>query len=74
MARQSVLPGVDRWSAGRTGVKFRQQGHRLIFTLPLNVPARPNRVYTGLNVTGTAVFNSGASKPVCEPLPVRPAN
>lgn len=70
-----TLPGVDRWpSGGGTVTRLRQEGSRLIFTLPLNVRARTERVYTSLNVTGRVTFDNGASKSVYEPLPVRPAN
>ena len=32
-----TLPGVDRWPpADGTGTRFRQEGSRLIFTLPLS--------------------------------------
>ncbi|GAA5513250.1 hypothetical protein Dcar01_01979 [Deinococcus carri] len=67
-------PGVDRWpSAGGTVTRFRQEGNHLIFTLPLNVRDRADRVYTSLNVTGRITFSNGSSKNVYEPLPVRPA-
>lgn len=71
-----TLPGVDRWPAGAAGgtaTRFRQEGSRLIFTLPLNVRARADRVYTSLNVTGKLTFDNGGVKSVYEPLPVRPA-
>ncbi|WP_345464625.1 hypothetical protein [Deinococcus carri] len=65
---------MDRWpSAGGTVTRFRQEGNHLIFTLPLNVRDRADRVYTSLNVTGRITFSNGSSKNVYEPLPVRPA-
>lgn len=69
-----TLPGVDLWPprAGGTVTRFRQEGSRLIFTLPLNVRARAERVYTSLNVTGRVTFDNGSVKSVYEPLPVRP--
>lgn len=70
-AGKLILPGIDRWTAGSTGVKFRQDGNRLVFTVPLNVRARANRVYTSINVTGNIIFNNGTSKRVYEPLPIR---
>lgn len=70
-----TLPGVDRWPpAGGTVTRFRQEGSRLIFTLPLNVRARAERVYTSINVTGKVTFDNGSVKSVYEPLPVRPGN
>ena len=70
-----MLDGEDHWpSAGGPVTKYRQEGSRLIFTLPLNVRVRPNRVYTSINVTGTINFDNGSSKRVYEPLPVRPGN
>ncbi|GGL20263.1 hypothetical protein [Deinococcus radiotolerans] len=61
---------MDRWPAtGAAGVKFRQDGARLLFTLPLNVRARAERGYTSINVTATLHFDNG-SKKVYEPLPV----
>ncbi|WP_119673603.1 hypothetical protein [Deinococcus sp. RM] len=70
-----TLDSVDRWPAtGASGARYRQSGPQLIFTLPLNVRARPERVYTSINVTATVYFNNGTSKRVYEPLPVRPAN
>lgn len=70
-----TLPGVDLWPPrpGGTVTRFRQEGSRLIFTLPLNVRARAERVYTSINVTGKLTFGNGSSKSVYEPLPVRPA-
>ena len=69
-----VLDSVDTWPYGSgTKVKFRQSGNQLIFTLPLNVRARPERVYTSINVTANVQFSNGSSKKVYEPLPVRPA-
>lgn len=68
------LDGSDVWQSGDGGnVQFRREGQKLIFTLPLNVRVRSNRVYTSLNVTGTLNFG-GVSKNVYEPLPVRPGN
>lgn len=68
-----TLDGVDRWSvAGGTPTRLRQSGTQLIFTLPLNVRARTDRVYTAINVTATINFDNGSSKRVYEPLPVRP--
>lgn len=71
-----TLPGVDSWPSrpGGTVTRFRQEGSRLIFTLPLNVRSRADRVYTSLNVTGKVTFDNGGSKSVYEPLPVRPVN
>lgn len=70
-----TLPGVDRWpSSGGTMTRFRQEGSRLIFTLPLNVRVRAERVYTSLGVTGKVTFDNGSVKSVYEPLPVRPGN
>ncbi|ABF46298.1 hypothetical protein Dgeo_2004 [Deinococcus geothermalis DSM 11300] len=46
----------------------------MIFTLPLKVRARTDRVYTSLNVTGKITFSKGSVKSVYELLPVRPAN
>lgn len=67
------LPGVDRWPpAGGTAIRFRQEGSRLIFTLPLNVRARTDRVYTRLGVIGKLTFDNGSVKSVYELLPVRP--
>lgn len=70
-----TLDSVDYWPAtGGLGARYRPNGSQLIFTLPLNVRARPERVYTSLNVTATVYFSNGSSKRVYEPLPVRPAN
>ncbi|EYB69652.1 hypothetical protein DEIPH_ctg004orf0181 [Deinococcus phoenicis] len=72
-AGKLTLPGVDHWPpAGGTVTRFRQEGNRLIFTLPLNVRDRTDRVYTSLNVTGRITFSNGSSKNVYEPLPVLP--
>lgn len=69
-----MLDSVDFWPSGSGAqVKYRQSGSNLIFTLPLNVRARPDRVYTSINVTGNVYFNNGSSKKVYEPLPVKPA-
>lgn len=69
-----TLDTADRWpSSGGPVTRFRQNGSQLIFTLPLNVRARPDRVYTSINVTGTVFFDNGSSKKVYEPLPVKPA-
>ncbi|MFC4637880.1 hypothetical protein [Deinococcus hohokamensis] len=59
----------DKWASV---TRFRQEGSKLIFTLPLNVRARPERVYTSINVTATLFFDNGSSKKVYEPLPVVP--
>lgn len=68
-----VLDAVDRWSpAGGTPIKYRMAGNALVFTLPLNVNVRPNRVYFSINVTATVNFSNGSSKKVYEPLPVKP--
>lgn len=68
-----TLDTTDVWPpAGGTGTALRQSGSQLIFTLPLNVRARADRVYTSLNVTATVYFSNGSSKRVYEPLPVRP--
>lgn len=68
-----TLDATDVWPpAGGTVTALRQSGSQLIFTLPLNVRARADRVYTSLNVTATVYFSNGASKRVYEPLPVRP--
>lgn len=73
-AGKLTLPGVDRWPpSGGTVTRFRQEGSRLVFTLPLNVRVRADRVYTSLNVTGKITFSNGSVKSVYEPLPVRPA-
>ena len=69
-----TLPGVDRWpSTGGTVTRFRQEGSRLVFTLPLNVRVRAERVYTSLGVTGKVTFDNGSVKSIYEALPVRPA-
>ncbi|WP_353543603.1 hypothetical protein [Deinococcus xinjiangensis] len=69
-----ILDTADRWpSSGGPVTRFRQNGSQLIFTLPLNVRARPDRVYTSINVTGTVFFDNGSNKKVYEPLPVKPA-
>ncbi|MFC4427304.1 hypothetical protein [Deinococcus navajonensis] len=66
-----ILDSVDTWPATSSSVtRFRQEGSKLIFTLPLNVRARPERVYTSINVTATLFFDNGSSKKVYEPLPV----
>lgn len=66
-----ILDSVDRWpTTGSSVTKFRQEGSKLIFTLPLNVRARPERVYTSINVTATVFFDNGSNKKVYEPLPV----
>ncbi|SEI66040.1 hypothetical protein SAMN04488058_101268 [Deinococcus reticulitermitis] len=66
------LDAEDRWpSSGGPVTRFRQNGSDLIFTLPLNVRVRPNRVYTSINVTANVNFDNGSSKRVYEPLPVR---
>ncbi|AZI41354.1 hypothetical protein EHF33_00150 [Deinococcus psychrotolerans] len=67
------LGGADGWQTGSENVKFRREGSKLVFTLPLNVRARSNRVYTSLNVIGELDFG-GVSKKVFEPLPVRSGN
>lgn len=68
-----MLDTTDRWpSSGSAVTRFRQNGSQLIFTLPLNVRARPDRVYTSINVTGTVFFDNGSNKKVYEPLPVKP--
>lgn len=68
-----TLDATDVWPpAGGTNTALRQSGSQLIFTLPLNVRARADRVYTSLNVTATVYFSNGTSKRVYEPLPVRP--
>lgn len=70
-----TLDSTDVWpSGGAAGAKYRQSGSNLIFTLPLNVRARAERVYTSLNVTASVVFGNGAVKRVYEPLPVKPGN
>lgn len=71
-----TLPGVDHWPARPGGpvTRLQQEGDHLIFTLPLNVRARADRVYTSLNVTGKITFSGGGTKSVYEPLPVRPGN
>lgn len=69
-----ILDGTDTWpSSGGPVVRFRQSGNQLIFTLPLNVRVRPERMYTSINVTGNIVFSNGSNKKVYEPLPVRPS-
>lgn len=70
-----TLPGVDAWPprAGDTVTRFRQEGSRLVFTLPLNVRVRAERVYTSLGVTGKVTFDNGSVKSIYEALPVRPA-
>jgi hypothetical protein len=67
------LSGTDGWQAEGNNVNFRREGQKLIFTLPLNVRIRSNRVYTSLNVIG-ALNYGGVVKKVFEPLPVRPGN
>lgn len=68
------LDTVDVWPpAGGVVTRFRQSGPQLIFTLPLNVRVRAERVYTSINVTATVYFSNGSSKKVYEPLPVMPA-
>ncbi len=74
-AGKLTLDSVDTWPPSTGPVtKFRQDGDQLIFTLPLNVRARSNRVYTSINVTATVNFSNGSSKRVYEPLPVKPAD
>lgn len=68
------LDSGDTWPSGSGArVAYRAEGSKLIFTLPLNVRVRPERVYTSLNVTAAITFDNGATKRVYEPLPVRPA-
>jgi hypothetical protein len=69
-----TLDAVDRWPFTGSGpaTTFHSQGDRLIFTLPLNVRVRPERVYTSINVTALVRFSNGSSKQVFEPLPIRP--
>ncbi|GGM06685.1 hypothetical protein GCM10010841_13680 [Deinococcus aerophilus] len=70
-----MLETTDVWpSSGGAVIAFRQNGNNLIFTLPLNVRARADRVYTSINVTANVTFSNGSSKKVYEPLPVKPAN
>ncbi|EYB67864.1 hypothetical protein DEIPH_ctg032orf0121 [Deinococcus phoenicis] len=69
-----ALDSVDAWPpAGGPVTKFRQSGNSLIFTLPLNVRARADRIYTSINVIATVNFDNGSSKRIYEPLPVKPA-
>ena len=71
-AGKLTVDSVDTWpSTGGPVTKFRRNGSQLIFTLPLNVRTRSDRVHTSINVTGTVSFSNG-SKRVYEPLPVRP--
>lgn len=68
------LDTVDRWPAVTGPVtRYRASGNQLIFTLPLNVRARPDRLYTSINVTAEVLFSNGSRKKVYEPLPVGPA-
>ena len=67
------LDGTDEWYSGGGNVRFRQEGNKLIFALPLNVRSRVSRVYTSLNVIGELDYG-GVSKKIYEPLPVRPGN
>lgn len=69
--RKLTLDTVDRWNPSSTNIRFRREGNRYIFELPLNVRARAERTYTSLNVTARLVFPDGTSKQVYEPLPVR---
>ncbi|GHG05289.1 hypothetical protein GCM10017783_17300 [Deinococcus piscis] len=63
----------DVWQAGGSGpILHRTEGNRLIFNLPLNVRARPERRYTSINVTANLSFDNGSSKKVYEKLPVLP--
>lgn len=66
------LDGVDYWPASAYGgtAEMSERGNNLVFQLPLAVRARPDRVYTSINVTGELNF-SGDVKRVYEPLPVR---
>lgn len=68
------LDTLDRWPATTGPVtRYRANGNQLIFTLPLNVRARPDRVYTSINVTADILFSNGSHKKVYEALPVKPA-
>ncbi|MDV6373395.1 hypothetical protein [Deinococcus arenicola] len=70
-----TLDNADVWpSNGGPVTTFRTSGNNLVFTLPLNVRARPDRVYTSINVTASITFSNGSTKKVYEPLPVKPAN
>lgn len=66
------LDTLDCWPATTGPVtRYRASGSQLIFTLPLNVRARPDRVYTSINVTADILFSNGSRKKVYEPLPVQ---
>lgn len=70
-----TLDTADVWpSSGGPVTTFRTSGNNLVFTLPLNVRARADRVYTSINVTASVTFSNGSTKKVYEPLPVKPAN
>jgi hypothetical protein len=70
-----TLDTADVWpSNGGPVTTFRTSGNNLVFTLPLNVRARADRVYTSINVTASVTFSNGSTKKVYEPLPVKPAN
>ena len=70
-----TLDTADVWpSNGGPVTTFRSSGNNLVFTLPLNVRARADRVYTSINVTASITFSNGSTKKVYEPLPVKPAN
>lgn len=72
VSKKLTLDSVDRWSSSGGGLaKFRQEGSRLVFTLPLNVRARAERVYTTIGVVGTVNFDNGSSKRVYEPLSIK---
>ncbi|MDO4264262.1 MAG: hypothetical protein Q4C67_08685 [Deinococcus sp.] len=63
----------DVWQAGSdSSIRHRTEGSRLIFNLPLNVRARPERRYTSINVTANVTFDNGSSKKIYEKLPVIP--
>ena len=67
------LTADDHWPpSGGPVTRFRNEGSNLVFTLPLNVRVRSERVYTSINVTAEITFNNGSVKRVYEPLPVRP--
>lgn len=70
--RTLKLDGVDYWPASAYGgtAEMSERGNNLVFQLPLAVRARPDRVYTSINVTGELNFG-GDVKRVYEPLPVR---
>lgn len=70
-----ILDNADVWpSNGGPVTTYRSSGNNLVFTLPLNVRARADRVYTSINVTASLTFSNGSTKKVYEPLPVKPAN